>query len=253
MSKRDLVELTDEFTGGLIPIAPDAPDVCPVCRAGRGPRDDTCFSCGRTMSQVALPCEVVIPISYYTKPEEGERPSPFRDAMHGYKEDPDPARRAEFAPIVGGTLARYLLEHGEALADVFGPWDEIVAVPSTKSAPPSALARILSENFTEFVQEPAEWLAKGPGQMKFLQASETGFVATTDVEGAQVLLIDDTFTTGARTQSAAHVLQAAGAEVVVAMTVSRKVRVTEQYNTIELWERQTAQDFSFTDLPWWAA
>jgi predicted amidophosphoribosyltransferase len=252
MKKRDLIELTDAVTGGLVPMAPDADDVCPLCRAGKGPRQATCSSCRSTTQQVHYPIDTVIPVSYYVKPEEGEQSGLFRDAVHGYKESSDPAERAVLAPIVGGIMARYLLEHGDALADTFGPWDEVVAVPSTRSAPPSALARVLNEEFSNLVSAPVELLTNGSGEMGFVRASEAGFRTTADVSGAQILLVDDTFTTGARMQSAAHALQAAGARVIVGMTVARKIRVNQQYKSVDLWRRQHAKAFSFEEPPWWA-
>lgn len=252
MRRRELIELTDDVADWLVPMAPDAIDVCPMCRAGKGPRQKLCSSCSKTSRQVENPLHTVIPISYYVKPDDDEPSGPFRAAVHGYKESDDPVERAELGLVVGGILARYLYEHGDALADVFGEWDEIVAVPSTKSPPPSTLARILKATYSDFVSEPVELLTNGPGRMDFVRAAEDGFSLTTDVDGARILLIDDTFTTGARTQSAAHALHAGGAEVVVGLTVARKIRVNERYKTVDLWQRQSTKPFSFADPPWWA-
>lgn len=252
MRKRALVELTDSVADGLVPMAPDAADVCPLCRAGKGPRQAMCDSCRKTTQQVESPIQTVIPVSYYVKPDDGEESGPFRDAMHGYKESPDPAERAAFGEIVGGILARYLFEHGDALIEVFGEWDEIVVVPSTKSPPPSRLARILGAEFSNVVSPPAELLTNGPGEMGFVRASKAGFQTTADVSGARILLIDDTFTTGARMQSAAHALHAGGADVVVGMTVARKIRVNDKYKTVDLWRRQSTTPFFFAERPWWA-
>ncbi|MFC7729816.1 hypothetical protein [Actinomadura keratinilytica] len=43
------------------------------------------------------------------------------------------------------------------------------------------------------------------------------------MEGRTVLLIDDTWTTGSRIQSASHTLKAAGAAKVVAVVLGRRV------------------------------
>jgi glutamine phosphoribosylpyrophosphate amidotransferase len=187
----------------------------------------------------------VIPISYY------ETPSPFRERMHDYKESPDPSTRYAESRIVGGILARYLDEFGDSLADRFGEWDAVVPVPSTKNPPPSALTQALAADFSDFV-DPLEWLTRGTGQMKFTVASESGFVPTTNVEGASVLLIDDTYTTGARLHSAAHALQAAGAKLVAGVVVARKINPIAKYYAVDLWQRQSAISFSFTDPPWWS-
>jgi len=251
MNRQELVEFTDGLADDLVPMAPDAADVCPVCRAGKAPSWETCSSCERTLAQVAHPCRTIIPVSYYTKPEADEPASPFRDAMHGYKDAETAQDRLDFSLVVGGVLVRYLVEQGDALAQHFGEWDEVVTIPSTRTPPPSALARVLADSFSEHIQSPVEWLKPGPGEMRWVQASEDGFVTTVDVEGVRVLLIDDTFTTGARMQSAAHALQAAGATVVCGMTVSRKIRVNDTYRTVDLWARQSSTRFSFTASPWW--
>jgi glutamine phosphoribosylpyrophosphate amidotransferase len=170
--------------------------------------------------------------------------------MHNYKESDEPSVRVEESRIVGGILVRYLVEHGDRLAEIFGSWDAVVPVPSTKNSAPSALTRALTSDYSNFV-EPAEWLTRGTGSMSFNHASESGFQPTTDVEGALVLLIDDTFTTGARMHSAAHSLRAGGAKIAVGVVVARKIN-PPNFNTSELWERQAAIPFRFPDEPWWA-
>ena len=49
------------------------------------------------------------------------------------------------------------------------------------------------------------------------------YTATEWLDGESVLLIDDTWTTGASVESAAHVLKAAGAERVGAVVIGRHV------------------------------
>jgi hypothetical protein len=153
--------------------------------------------------------------------------------------------------IVAGILARYLDEHGEALAEDFGDWDEVVVVPSTKNPYPSALVRALAKDYSSLI-DPVDWLILGTGAMRFNQASESGFVPAADIGGTSALLIDDTFTTGARMHSAAHALQSAGVQVIAGLVVARKINPDPKYFTDELWDRQSAIPFAFTDRPWWA-
>ena len=54
-------------------------------------------------------------------------------------------------------------------------------------------------------------------------ASDEGFVVGRRVDGERVLMVDDTFTTGARAQSAASALSLAGADVVAIVPVGRVV------------------------------
>jgi orotate phosphoribosyltransferase len=60
-----------------------------------------------------------------------------------------------------------------------------------------------------------------------------------------VLLIDNTFTTGARVQSAASALALAGADVVAAVVLGRFVRPDYSAEARQLWERQRRLGFDF--------
>ena len=246
MRQRDLCEITDAIVGELVPMPPDAPDVCPFCRTGKDAGAATCRSCEIVRGQVSDPCKIVIPVSYY------RTPSPLRERMHDYKQSPDPLIQLAQSKIVAGILARYIDEHGEVLADAFGDWDEVVAVPSTNNSFPSALVRALAKDYSNLMV-PVDWLTVGTGAMQFNQASESGFVPVADLGGTSVLLIDDTFTTGARMHSAAHALQSAGVDVIAGLVVARKINPDPKYFTDELWDRQNAIPFAFTDPPWWAA
>jgi predicted amidophosphoribosyltransferase len=171
--------------------------------------------------------------------------------MHDYKESPDPSVQLTQSRVVAGILARYVYEHSEALVDRYGDWDNVVVVPSTKHPYPSALARALASDYSDVIS-PIDWLTLGAGSMGFNQASESGFVPAPDIEGSSVLLVDDTFTTGARIHSAAHALQSAGAQVIAGLVVARKINPDPKYFTDEVWDRQSVIPFVFTDPPWWS-
>lgn len=244
----DLIATSDQIAAELVPIPADAPDVCPLCRSGRIGPGQLCWSCTRTSAQVNNPCDLIIPISYYTTP------SPLRDRMHAYKEDADPAVRKEQARIVAAVLARYVAEHHAALIARCGEWDAVVAVPSTHHDGAPALQTAIEANFPYALGPFARYLARGPDVMKPHQASPNKFVLTVDegLTGRRVLLVDDTFTTGASIHSAHDALVAAGATVIAAVVVTRKINPDERYGTDLLWERQTTISFDFRDSPWWA-
>ncbi len=244
----NLTRISDMLAPELVPMPMDAPDVCPLCRSGRTRVDHLCFSCERTSSQVDFPCEMVIPISYYTTP------SPLRDRMHDYKEHPEPDVREEEARHVSAILARYVAQHHDLFVDRFGPWDSVVAVPSTHHLHAPALQVAVEANFPEELGPFTQPLVLGPGTMGFNQASPLGFVprAGEMLTNHRVLLVDDTYTTGARLQSAHHALVEAGAVVVAAVVVTRKINPDRRYGSDRLWERQTAKTFDFSQPPWWA-
>lgn len=241
----DLIAISDMLADELVPMPDDAPDVCPMCRSGRTSRHALCSSCTNTSSQVAHPCPMIIPISFYAKP------SPLRERMHDFKEHSDDTVRARESRNVAAIAARYIAEHGEALAERFGAWDETIAVPSTHHNDRPALQSSIEENFPGIFAPFARPLIQGPGDMGFNQASESGFVPTEVVEGKRFLLIDDTFTTGARLHSAHHALVASGAIVPAAIIVTRKINPSAHYGSLDMWNRQTQIAFRFDAPPWW--
>ena len=60
-----------------------------------------------------------------------------------------------------------------------------------------------------------------------------------------MLLIDDTYTSGATVQSAASALQMAGAKVVAVVVVGRYVKPDFNYRTQALWDEVSSEVFSF--------
>lgn len=245
----DLIATSDALCQELVPIPADAVDVCPLCRSGRTRPTQFCFSCVRTSSQVALPCETIVPISYYTTP------SSMRDRMHDFKEHESESVRTVEARNVAAIASRYLAEHADRLASTFGTWDATVAVPSTHHADLPALQVAIEFHFPEpFAPFERPLTYSDSSVMGFRQADEHGFLIDSDanVAGRRYLLIDDTFTTGARVQSAHHALLAAGAVVPFALIVTRKINPDPRYGTDDLWERQSATPFDFRAVPWWA-
>lgn len=244
----ELITSSDAVAPELVPMPSDAADVCPLCRSGRTRPDQLCFSCERTSTQVEHPCELVIPISYYTTP------SALRDRMHDYKEHPNQEVRERESHYVAAIMVRYLVEHYDALVARFGDWDNVVAVPSSHHDDAPALQIAIEANFPSLIGPFARPLGRGPGVMNFNQASPTGFIATTESAdlSRRTLLVDDTYTTGARIQSAHHALVAAGFAVVAAVIVARKINPDPQYGSDRLWERQSAIPFEFSSQPWWA-
>jgi phosphoribosylpyrophosphate synthetase len=174
--------------------------------------------------------------------------------MHDFKEHEFATARARESRKVASIASRYMMEHADRLAAVFGSWDCTVAVPSTHHANASALQVAIEANFPEpFAPFERPLTFTDHPTMTFNQADEQGFAvdADVDVAGRRYLLIDDTFTTGARVQSAHHALIAAGAEVPVVLIVTRKITPDTRWGTDQLWERQSKVPFDFQSDQWW--
>ncbi len=189
---------------------------------------------------------MVIPISFYAKP------SRLRDRMHDFKEHTEPEVRASEGRAVAAIAARYILEHSARLEERFGAWDATVAVPSTHHDDAPALQTAIEEHFPDVLAPFSQPLTIGAGDMGFNQASEAGFSVVHDIAGKSFVLLDDTFTTGARLQSAHHALLAAGATVPAAIVVTRKINPSNTYGSLDMWNRQAQIAFRFDSPPWWS-
>ena len=86
---------------------------------------------------------------------------------------------------------------------------------------------------------------RGTGTMAHNHASDTGFVVLPDVRGARVLVVDDTFTTGARAQSAASALQLAGARVIAVVPIGRVIDPRHGEEVSAYWTSRSRERFDF--------
>jgi hypothetical protein len=88
-------------------------------------------------------------------------------------------------------------------------------------------------------------LVPGPGSLGHNLATEAGFLVDPTASGARVLLVDDTYTTGARAQSAASALAGAGARVVAIVPLARVVDPGYSSVVSERWRAWSARPFRF--------
>jgi len=194
------------------------------CRTCRGPVRAgfaRCYQCDLAHARCGgLLADVVAPVAYAVK---GGR---LAGDLWRYKSGAPGA--AEAGARLAAMLARYLREHGpqvwRAAGMAAGP--ELAAiVPSGQGRPgPHPLLGIVAS----CVDVPIVPLAAAPGAAARARGLADGVAAgwlTADgaVDGADVLLVDDTWVSGASAQSAAATLKAAGARRVALVVIGRHV------------------------------
>ena len=207
-----VAELTALYGNFMLAPRP-GPDVCDVCFNFTNGYS-RCYACGH--GQLWL--DAVAPISYSVAREQ------LHHALKGYKRlDGEVARR--FAVELAAVLWRHLVQHERcvARAAVAERFELVTTVPSSDPArdPCHPLHRIVGELVAPTRERYQRLLEPGSADAATHEFHPGKFAAARELDGSSVLLIDDTWTTGANAQSAAAALKSAGAERVAAVVIGR--------------------------------
>jgi hypothetical protein len=227
-------------------VEPPRPEVgiCSTCRTWSDTDTPVCSNCAETAAALGAPALTLSVATLYRKP------TPLRDWLTGYKGSADGTGPAdpECMPPVRALAGRFLLDHGQALAERLGGLDGIVVVPSTDRIPPHPFSEVLASLDLDVPLLP--WLTRGPGDLGFRRPVPDGYVATAAAEPARVLVADDVYTTGARANSAAHALRTAGITVAGLLGLARRVNTTYPDPRAQaMWNRQSARPFRWSTSP----
>jgi hypothetical protein len=162
-------------------------------------------------------------------------PGPLYTALLGYKESPVREARMRFAPVVGALFGDFLRGHAPCVAAAAGgPVDAVLPVPSSRR--PSGSPLLTIDGLAAAVCTPlggARWtpglLTRGPRSASHMHPDALAFavpkVRRPAVQGSRVLLLDDTYVSGARAQSAAATLRRAGGAAVLIVAAGRVLRL----------------------------
>jgi hypothetical protein len=166
-------------------------------------------------------------------------PSPLYTVLLGYKESPVAEARLRFGRVVRALVSEFLRRYGARLESwAGGPPDLVVVVPSTRrrGAPPLALVDGVARDVADALPA-ARWApellrrAFDPGgrpPLAHMRPDAAAFcLRVSDRPGAadaHILLLDDTYVSGARSQSAAAALRQAGARSTLIVPIGRVLR-----------------------------
>ena len=189
---------------------------------------------------MSRPCDLVIPISLY------EITSQLHHVLRHYKSDRYPHLHDQFGAQVVSLLSQFLTTHGECIVEAAGKdWDIITTVPSSgarEGQHPLVTAinrvRTLSDRYVPL-------LRRGNATIDHRTASDDGYELLTPLDGERILLIDDTFTSGSRVQSAASRLALGGGDVVGVVAIGRVINPQFSETVGQYWERQHRTPFTF--------
>jgi hypothetical protein len=207
-----VAELTALYGNFMLNPRP-GPNVCDVC-FNLTDGYARCYAC----THCELWLDAVCPISYCVACEQ------LHHALRGYKRWPDPAAQVVRVELAAA-LWRFLATHERCIAEAAGTgsFEAVTTVPSGDASRDEEhpLRSIVGDLVTPTRERYARLLRRSPDPAGPRVFSRRKFDTTMEIGGHSVLLIDDTWTTGANAQSAAAALKAAGASRVAALVIGR--------------------------------
>ena len=197
-----------------------APPVCGLCRGPLRPGFSRCYQCERQdLLGRGLLADAVVPISYAIKG------TAFAADLWRYKSQAAPAASARASVLA--LLLAFLADHGTCVwRHAAMPPPGCLAVVPTGSGRPGL--HPLLQLVSPYLRLPPCALAIRPGRQGRdldLERFQVGRVPP----GASVLLVDDTWVSGASAQSAAAALRLAGARHVAVVVVGRHVNPADRW------------------------
>lgn len=235
-------DYTDPYLGIYSAVPAAGEGVCRICHSGPGQGYDVCYSCSTTMGQVSYPTESIIPISLYQLTDQ------WWHVLRYYK-DGTATMQTHLSTILAATIARFTYQHWNCIIALLGGTPTVVTtVPSTRNPPRPGEHPLAAVVRRSALLAPLYRSALAPGAVRITHnsASDDGFTVTSQLTtGARALLIEDTFTSGARTQSAASALRRAGVVAVAVVTAGRVINPGWNANCARIWAMAKATQFDF--------
>jgi predicted amidophosphoribosyltransferase len=212
-----VVELSDPYANFLqTPPHPDESGSCSVCLTLTDGAYATCYPCGHQPRAA----DAVLAISFSVHMGQ------LHNALRGYKSGWSSSRRlqAELAAVIW----RFLERHERCLASraAASSFDAVTTVPSSdrEREADHPLPRIVGELVRPTADRDERLLKRTDKPVELRTVDAGKYEPTRTLAGENVLLIDDTWTTGANAQSAVLALKNGGARRVAVLVVGRHIR-----------------------------
>jgi len=213
-----VAEISDPLANVMLSPALARGELCATCWTPIDGRFARCYVCSRQPAHLAA----VLPVAYSVGGEQ------FHLTLRAYKDGSTPALRDRLTVQLAAVLWRFLRRHEPHLVASAGVerFTRITTVPSHSPARDEErvrLRQLVGELCGQTRDRYARLLfATGRGTPD-RRVEPDRYEATADLGGEPVLLVDDTWTTGSRAQSAAIALQAAGAGPVALVVLGRHI------------------------------
>jgi hypothetical protein len=205
----------DPGQAAAVDSGPKVPSLCACCRGPAGPGCSRCYQCDLAAQCLSglLP-DVVVPIAYAVKGGEHARNLWFYKSGH--------PGSAAAAAALAALLLVFLHDHGPCAwraARMAAP-THVALVPSGRGRPGSHPLRSLAAPYLALPRAALALRARDDQQIRDLDPDR---FRAQRLPGARVVLLDDTWTSGASAVSATAALKLAGASSVAVIVLGRHV------------------------------
>lgn len=217
MARLTVEEASETYEHAMRNVQPAGPGICSTCKTFIDPSFDRCYRC----NQLPDLLDAVVPITY------SEHLGQMHTALRNYKEAPEQAARYARVRLTA-ILWRFLAAHERCVAREVGveSFDLVTTVPS--STPERDERRASLRTIVGWCKPVADRLERvlrptgrvPPGR----EFDPDRYQSSEDVSARDVLLIDDTWASGAHAQCAASALQSAGCRRVALVVIGRHIQ-----------------------------
>jgi len=236
---RTIHDVAAPFENYLFPMPGPAADVCTVCHSSVFNGWSECKPCNDQRRVLGSTADAVAAVALAVDGEQLVRD------LYAYKDARvDPAARQRLIWGLGAVTYKWLHLHEGCLATAagleVGRFDVITSVPSTSGREGEhPLVTMLTKIMVGSQERYAHLLAVQRPELGVRDLQSDRFKAIGDVPET-VLIVDDSWVSGAKPQAAATALKEAGARAVGILTVGRWFKLGHPPNTEWLKEKRKA-------------
>ena len=251
------------------PVPQNGPGICSICHGFVNKHRKLCSSCARLSLQLSGKLAPVIPItlccaqppatsnsdpsfvdnstlpSDCLRSDNGDASLDLYSVMRYFKWHASSRRLLPYREYLARLLVEFISRHSACIASCLGgPWDTVTHVPSSKARQGTHPLEAVTEISSLLKIRCRRLLGPGSATLSHCVADPDGYRVTEDVVGRRVLLVDDTYASGARAQSAAASLETAGALTVAIVPIVRLVDPGFSLGHGDFWVRVSSDRFS---------
>lgn len=213
-----VAEVSAPYANFLVPVLSSRRGVCEVCHTAIGHEWSQCYQCDQAAQVLSSVADVVVPVALSVKGEQ------LAHELSAYKYSPRAVVRERLAQGLAAVLWRWVAAHEKCVARACGASQFAVTTTVPGTAPrveQHPLERIVGGIVGATRGRYERLLAVNPGAPQGRTHSDHRFRALRRLDGESLLVVDDTWTSGAHAQSAASALRAAGAHTVAIVVLGR--------------------------------